>query len=109
MYSSNDILCKCGCGLGTRHQSLIDIVDFIFYNFPHELKINSWNRCLNHNKKIDGAPGSRHCFGQAVDIMPVNYLLYRNDLKRYVSELLQAPSIGIGGLGIYKNFVHIDV
>ena len=71
-----------------------------------KIKINSGFRCEKHNasKKVGGSPDSQHCKGLAADIsakgIPVS-VLYE-----------QALSISVfaeGGIGLYKNRIHVDV
>lgn len=63
--------------------------------------INSGYRTVEYNKKIGGSPNSQHILGRAVDIVipPLD--------PREIAEV--AESIGFGGIGIYEDFVHVDV
>jgi hypothetical protein len=71
------------------------------------LRILSAYRTPDHNRKIGGAPNSQHVQGRALDfthpeMAPAQVVAVLKRAK--VSGLL--PSLG--GLGLYRRFVHID-
>lgn len=62
--------------------------------------INSAYRTSDYNKKIGGAPKSQHILGKASDTVckgtsPLEVAMY-------------AEAIGMGGIGLYSSFTHID-
>lgn len=65
------------------------------------LIIDSGYRTREYNKKLGGSPNSQHLLGRAADIrIPP---LSPEEVARI------AETIGFGGIGIYKTFVHVDV
>ena len=58
-----------------------------------------------HNKKEKGAKGSYHILGWAVDIKIPGVSPY----KMYAYATKISKSKEIGGVGLYKTFMHIDV
>jgi uncharacterized protein YcbK (DUF882 family) len=65
------------------------------------IHINSGYRNPNYNKKIGGAPRSYHMRGMAADI--------RVDGMSTTELARQAKIAGFDGVGIYRDFVHVDV
>lgn len=64
--------------------------------------ITSWYRNPQRNKRVKGAKNSRHLYGDAVDF----YCLHLSTFQIY--ELLDKYHGDKGGLGLYKQHVHID-
>ena len=63
---------------------------------------NSAYRTVSHNKKIDGATYSKHCWGTAMDIPAAK----ATPLELYqAAEKIMGDS---GGLGIYDWGIHMD-
>lgn len=70
------------------------------------IKIDSAYRTESWNRKIGGARFSQHTQGRALDLRPpdgVTLNEFYNTIKEFATEL------GIGGLGKYKTFVHVDI
>jgi uncharacterized protein YcbK (DUF882 family) len=70
--------------------------------------VSGW-RSPVHNLRVGGALESFHLLGDAADIAPVD--LDRVDelhtvIQRMVRQGLRLP---VGGLGLYPNWVHVDV
>lgn len=67
--------------------------------------INSAYRSPEHNKRIGGAPLSRHVKGQAFDIATRRNGKLLFDRKELFQACLKA---GFRGFGFYENFLHVD-
>lgn len=69
------------------------------------IKILSAYRTVIHNKKIRGAKNSQHLYGRALDLQ------HSKMTNTEFYELIRSNVIelGIGGLGRYKTFVHVDI
>lgn len=65
--------------------------------------ITSPYRCEKRNKQVGGAKNSYHMKGLAVDISMNNQIL---DVETIASL---AKKIGFTGIGLYDNFIHLDV
>lgn len=66
--------------------------------------INSGYRSPEYNKTIKNAsPHSQHCAGKAADIV-----IYGVSPAK-VAEIAECYLGSSGGIGIYKNFTHVDV
>jgi hypothetical protein len=72
--------------------------------FP--ITILSAYRTPSWNRKIGGAKNSQHLIGCALDLRPpknTELIDFHNMIRT------NAFDIGIGGLGLYKTFIHIDI
>lgn len=101
-FKAYEFSCK---GKGCCSKTLIDekLVGFlqkIRDNFGVPVKINSAYRCASHNKAVGGSKNSFHLKGQAADIS------VQGAAPIKVAQF--AEKIGIKGIGLYDNFVHID-
>ena len=100
-FTDEEIKCKCGCGL-------IMYVPYFFYKVNtlrdivgQPLRVNSWCRCAIHNLSVGGSLTSSHLKGLAVDLsIPTEYIKYR--------VLLAAGEVHFRGVGVGKNFIHLD-
>ena len=80
--------------------NLIEYLQNIRDHFEKAVTINSGYRCSKHNKRVGGATASYHVKGQAADIVVEG--VKPLEVAKY------AESIGVLGIGLYDNFVHID-
>lgn len=62
--------------------------------------INSGYRCTIHNKNVGGATGSLHMRGKAADIRVNGDMA---ELGKLADRIFSN-----GGVGLYRNFVHVD-
>ena len=67
------------------------------------LIINSAYRCPERNAQVGGAKKSQHLFGRAADVSMHNLNLSQNQI------LEMAKNLDFTGIGLYNNFVHLDV
>lgn len=63
--------------------------------------INSGYRCKQYNDQVEGHKNSYHLFGMAVDIRVKDINI--SDLK------IHAKLIGFKGIGVYSDFLHLDI
>lgn len=100
-FNVREFACKCnGCNNIKIDEALVSQLQNIRTYFGKPLTINSGYRCSAHNKKVGGATNSYHVKGQAADIAVKD--VAPSDVAKY------AESIGVLGIGLYDNFVHID-
>lgn len=101
-FNSNEFDCKGnGCCYSTHiDPKLVEYLQQIRTHFNRPIFITSGYRCATHNAKVNGSSGSKHKQGMACD--------FRVDGVSPAEVCKYAESIGIKGIGIYDNFVHID-
>lgn len=83
--------------------ALVELLQKIRDHYKKPVNINSAYRTETYNKKIGGADYSQHKYGTAADIYISG--VTPAALYTYVDSLLGNK----GGIGKYKNFVHVDV
>lgn len=102
--SRNFVLAEAQSGCGENkvwiHPAAIVLVQHL-RDIYGAIRINSWYRSKAHNQAVGGSRNSRHLYGMAVDVVPLEV-----DLATFKHEILSLP---IGGIGLYKTFVHLDV
>lgn len=101
-FNSNEFDCQGnGCCSETLiNEKLVEYLRDIRKHFNAPITITSAYRCTKHNRNVGGATGSRHTKGDAADIVVKGVAPLK--VAQY------AESIGIKGIGLYSNFVHID-
>lgn len=82
---------------------LVTILQKIRAHFGKSVKINSAYRTPTKNKAVGGKAYSQHLYGKAADIVVSG--ITPKKVAAYAEKLMPKK----GGIGIYKNFVHIDV
>lgn len=100
-FRLREFQCPC-CQRIKLHPELVKRLQFLRCELNHPIVVTSGYRCAEHNKTVGGATDSQHLYGTAADIRvdgipPV-------EVARAAEKYFQD-----GGLGIYKNHVHIDV
>lgn len=101
-FKSTEFDCKCNgyCNKTIIEKKLVTYLQIIRSHFGKATIINSGYRCAIHNKRVGGAPASKHVLGAAADIV------VKGVEPKEVAKF--AESIGIKGIGLYDTFVHID-
>ena len=99
-FKRSEFACKCGCGADTIDYELVRALDDIREHFDRPVVVTSGVRCQSYNKAIGGAAGSQHLRGRAADITV--YATSPGLVADFAEEL------GLGGVGRYENFTHID-
>jgi len=88
--------CKMDDNFLVKLQKLRDVVGF-------PLIISSAYRCKDHNASVGGVTTSQHKYGKAADIIVNHYTS-----KRRYFILSSAFKLKFSGIGIYKEFIHLD-
>ncbi len=101
-FTIAELSCKGkGCCDGTKiDDKLVELLQRIRDRFGALITVTSGYRCTTHNKNVGGTVGSYHTKGQAADIIVKG--VSPKEVACY------AESIGILGIGLYEDFVHID-
>ena len=100
-FEAQEFDCKCkSCASTEIDNNLVEILQKIRDYFGKPVHINSAYRCAKHNKSVGGASKSKHLYGQAADIKITG--VKPVEIAKY------AEYIGVKGIGLYSNFVHVD-
>jgi uncharacterized protein YcbK (DUF882 family) len=106
--SRHEVACNCSCGFDTIDYETLMVVQQACDYFSGiignkcTLDVNSGCRCANWNKHVGGSKDSQHLYGRAIDhcIREISISeLADYYLKKYPGKY---------GIGIYKNFIHLD-
>lgn len=102
-FAVEEISCRCGCGLTPTVAALVAL-EAARLAVGQPFIISSGARCEKYNKEVGGAEFSRHAppYLNAFDITcsdnVMRFLIIEAALRR-----------GFNGIGVAKNFVHIDM
>lgn len=102
-FTVKEFACSDGTDTVFISLALVNLLQKIRDHFGKAVIINSAYRTEAHNKAIGGATYSQHKYGLAADIH-INGVTPK-EIAAYVETLMPSS----GGIGIYKNFVHVDV
>lgn len=102
-FTVKEFACSDGTDTVFISLVLVNLLQKIRDHFDKAVIINSAYRTEAHNKSIGGATYSQHKYGLAADIH-INGITPK-EIAAYVETLLPSS----GGIGIYKNFCHVDV
>lgn len=105
-FSSHEFACRCGCGEKDVSPKLITLLELIRARVKAPVLIMSGRRCAKHNAAVGGAKNSQHVRGTAADIQVTG--LSPQYLKTVIN-IIHAQGTHVGGLGVYKTFIHVDV
>lgn len=100
-FKVKEFACKDGTDIIKIDDDLLEILESLRQKLGKPIKIISGYRTKEYNKKCGGAYNSYHLLGKAADI--------RIDTMDPILVGLYAASLGAKGIGIYKDFTHIDV
>lgn len=98
-FNLKEFQCSC-CGTVKIDPELVRRLQAMRDELGVPIIVNSGYRCPAHNKAVGGAKDSQHLVGKAADITA-------RDLPRLM--LLAEKYFHDQGLGLYKNYVHVDV
>lgn len=90
----------CSCSTILIDDKLVEYLQKIRDYFGKPLDITSAYRCPSYNRSVNGTTSSYHAKGMAAD--------FKIDGVAPSKIAKYAESIGILGIGLYSDFVHID-
>jgi uncharacterized protein YcbK (DUF882 family) len=102
-FKVNEFACQDGSDPIFIAPELVKVLQKIRNHFGKPVTINSGFRTATHNKAVGGAAYSQHLYGTAADIVVSG--VAPKKVAAYVETLMPNK----GGIGIYKNFTHVDV
>ena len=102
-FRVKEFACKDGSDPVFISPELVELLQKIRDHFGKAVVINSGFRTAKYNKSVGGAAYSQHLYGMAADITVKG--VKPADVAAYAETLLPDK----GGIGIYPNFVHVDV
>ena len=102
-FSSDELCCPC-CKENKISDVLLVKLQALRDMLHAPLLITSGYRCKKHNAEVFGSKSSQHLLGRAVDISTENITAMK---KNRLIKL--AGALEFGGIGIYKNFIHLDI
>lgn len=95
---------KDPCDMLKVDERLVQLLENIRNFTGKPVHINSGYRSQKYNKTIKNAsPNSQHCSGRAADIV------ISGVSPAKVAEIAECYLGSSGGIGIYRNFTHVDV
>ena len=100
-FAVGEFACKDGSDTILIDTQLAYYLQKIRDHFGRPVRINSGYRTKAYNALVGGASESQHVLGTAADIVVDGVT------SQQVAEY--ADQIGMGGIGIYTTFTHIDV
>ena len=102
-FKVREFKCQDGSDVILIHLDLVNVLQKVRTHFARPVKLNSAYRTPSHNKKVGGETFSQHQYGTAADIVVTGVAPKKG--AAYVETLMPKS----GGIGIYSNFVHVDV
>lgn len=103
-FKVKEFRCHDGSDTIFVSQELVEVLEKIRVHFGKAVTINSGYRTDYHNDRTkDAAKFSQHKYGLAADIT------VKGIAPKEVAEYAETILVGMGGIGIYKSFTHIDV
>lgn len=102
-FKVKEFACNDGSDVIFIAPDLVEVLQKIRSHFGKAVVINSAYRTPTYNNKVGGATYSQHLYGTAADIKISG--VAPKDIATYAETLLS----NTGGIGIYSNFVHVDV
>lgn len=106
-FHREEFACKCGCGGNKINPDLVELLEIIRLRVNKPVIINCGYRCPKHNNAVGGKEHSQHLLGNAADIRVIG--LKPIELHNIVEQINTSGKAHVGGLGLYRTFVHVDV
>lgn len=102
-FRVREFACKDGSDVIFISLTLVDILQKVRTHFGKRVTVNGAYRTPSHNKSQNGATNSQHLYGLAADIV------VSGTAPKAVAQYVETLLPNSGGIGIYKNFTHVDV
>lgn len=102
-FTVREFACNDGSDKVLVDSNLVTILQKVRNHFGASVTITSAYRTASYNKIVGGAASSQHLKGTAADIVVSGATPL--EVAKYCEYLMPKN----GGIGIYNNFVHVDV
>lgn len=102
-FRVREFACQDGSDPVFIDRALVNILQQIRDHFKMPVYINSGYRTPEHNERVGGAEYSQHLYGKAADIS------VKNVEPGHVAEFIETIMPNMGGVGVYYDFVHVDI
>ena len=99
-FQIKEFACKDGSDTIKVDDELVEKLQCMRSYFGVPITINSGYRTTSYNRTVGGSSNSQHLLGKAADIV------VKGVSPKKVGTF--AKNIGFTGVGIYKDFVHVD-
>ncbi|WP_053954675.1 YcbK family protein [Inediibacterium massiliense] len=100
-FKLKEFECRDGSHLVKVDEKLIILLQILRDRVQKPIIITSGFRTEKYNQRVGGAKKSQHLLGRAADIKVPG--VYPDEVAKIAKE------IGFKGIGVYKNFTHVDV
>ena len=101
-FSIKEFECKC-CNKQVMNQDFMITLELLREELEIPMIVTSGYRCERHNKAVGGSSRSQHLIGRAADISTVG--MTSDILYTLISSAIDWD---FRGIGIGRNFIHID-
>ena len=101
-FKESEFACK-HCGEVKVSSELLAVLELVRYHYNSPVIVTSGYRCETHNKNVGGAPKSKHVEGIAADIKVKGF--EPDEVYHFLCETFPESY----GIGLYDNWVHLDV
>jgi len=110
-FKYNDFKCPC-CDmlkLIPRFYKHVEMLERMRLEAGFPIVVNSGYRCPRHNEIVGGRPKSQHLIF-ATDIRPAIEEHELDVMPHKIRQLYKiALDLDFNGIGLYKNFIHLDL
>lgn len=89
-------------------RACLTVLEPIRERFGKPLVVESGYRSRIHNRRVHGAPRSRHVMGDGFDIRPVSPSDLGALVKLVETMITEGSLPHLGGFGIYRRWIHVD-
>ena len=101
-FNRAEFACTCGCGFDSVDAETLEVLEAVRMRFGAPVVITSGCRCMDHNRRVGGTPGSQHVLARAADFR------VQGIEPQEVYDFIDWRYPDQYGLGLYSTWVHID-
>lgn len=107
-FKSEEFRCNCGkCGMIKMSPVVVLVWQMVRDHFGKSVNINSGNRCIDYNRLVGGKAKSMH-LPDSRDVGHASDGVVKGVEPQDVYDFINKIFPNSLGLGVYKNFVHVD-